>query len=417
MNQSGQRQPRSLSSKLKFWGIMAVVVIVVGWLLLNGAVGWNPLGKMQLIEYKWGSTGFKKDMGFFMKAWGECNEFPMIATVARGSYKGEKGQKEADVPRVNISFQGAAKAQQSYLARIALPQTEAQIKAIKQKFPGGFRHFMEKGLIPDLDMAVRTAANLTEPEEALNNIASFRAKAHDQMVYGLYQTMQQIVIDTNAAGEEERRAVTVIKQGPDGKPTRDSLTITKYGCMFENIQVSLPKFDPDVDSAIAERRKQQLAAETAKKQRIAAEQQKLAAEAKGQKDVIEERYKKEVAMAGVVSKANMQKQADSLEAAAARFQFIRDSLQGEGEYVKRSKVLKADGYLEKILKAEIKINDRYAQAIENYKGDWVPRVQMGGSGTGNGSEGQAATDMINLLRVQASQQIADAIERADQAQE
>jgi hypothetical protein len=65
--------------------------------------------------------------------------------------------------------------------------------------------------------------------------------------------------------------------------------------------------------------------------------------------------------------------------------------------------MQADGALAQKLEAWTEVNKRYAQAIENYKGNWVPNLVMGNSGGGSTMGSQ---DLINLLSARTAQELA-----------
>lgn len=56
-------------------------------------------------------------------------------------------------------------------------------------------------------------------------------------------------------------------------------------------------------------------------------------------------------------------------------------------------VMSADGALELKLQALIKINELYAGALQNYKGQWVPSVVMGPQ-AGGANQGLALIDLL-----------------------
>ena len=66
----------------------------------------------------------------------------------------------------------------------------------------------------------------------------------------------------------------------------------------------------------------------------------------------------------------------------------------------RRQVMAADGALEQKLHAYVQVNAKYAEAIQNYKGNWVPGVMTGGGGSVNG-----ATTLIDLLSVKAARDL------------
>ena len=95
----------------------------------------------------------------------------------------------------------------------------------------------------------------------------------------------------------------------------------------------------------------------------------------------------------------------TLEAKAAEQVKNRDILLGEGQAAAKELIIKADGALEKKLDALIKINDRYATAIENYSGNWVPAIVMGDN-KGSGVAGSGAIELIELLTAKTAHDLA-----------
>jgi hypothetical protein len=57
-------------------------------------------------------------------------------------------------------------------------------------------------------------------------------------------------------------------------------------------------------------------------------------------------------------------------------------------------VMNADGALDKKLEAYKVVNAKYAEAIKNYQGAWVPSVIMGNSAGTGANGGQALIDML-----------------------
>lgn len=72
----------------------------------------------------------------------------------------------------------------------------------------------------------------------------------------------------------------------------------------------------------------------------------------------------------------------------------KEILLGQGEAERKRLAMQADNYAKQKIEAWIKVNERYAQAIENYKGAWVPHLVMGA----NGKEGvNGAQTLIDLF--------------------
>lgn len=64
--------------------------------------------------------------------------------------------------------------------------------------------------------------------------------------------------------------------------------------------------------------------------------------------------------------------------------------------------MSADGALDKKLEALVKINELYAAAIKEYKGQWVPSITMGESQRGT----NGANQLIDLLTTKTARDLA-----------
>jgi hypothetical protein len=337
-------------------------------------------------------------MGFYLKAGGQVFEYPVVANVCFGTFEGEKREgKDSNLDRVPVAFRGSAKGQQSALIRIELPNTKAEMVEILRQYPGGYSTFLRKGLVPQCQYAIRISSNLMEAEEALNNLSLFQSYIEDQLRVGVYKTETKYIMDSTGVEAERKQIVLRIKDG--GDYVRDKQEITKIGCTFRGVQISIPVFDDAVQTAIDTRRQSTLAAETAKKRRIAAEQENIAAVAEGQKAVTEEKYKQEKAMAEYVIKAKMKREADSLLAEAAAFKKKEEILLGEGEAARKKLVMIADGALEKKLNAYVETQKLWADAFSKYSGNIVPQIQSG-SGGSNG-----ATQFMEMMGAKAAKDL------------
>jgi len=168
----------------------------------------------------------------------------------------------------------------------------------------------------------------------------------------------------------------------------------------------------EVQTAIANAKKAEQAAITAEKNGEAEaakakwEQEVIKAKevtkAEQEKQVAETAAKKEKVVAETA--AEQRKNVQALDLESAKMKKEADIALGEGESQRRKLVMSADGALEKKLEAYLKVNEMYATAIGNYKGNWVPTVQTGGSAAGNAQNG--AIDLINLLAVKTAKDLA-----------
>jgi hypothetical protein len=58
-----------------------------------------------------------------------------------------------------------------------------------------------------------------------------------------------------------------------------------------------------------------------------------------------------------------------------------------------------------LLNKNLRHTNQYAEAIRDYKGDWVPKTILGGSGAGSGGALNGAQALIDLLTVKTAQDL------------
>jgi len=105
-----------------------------------------------------------------------------------------------------------------------------------------------------------------------------------------------------------------------------------------------------------------------------------------------------------VVNAEQRREVARLDKEAAAFTKQKLILEGEGEAAKKRLVFNADGALTQKLDALVAINEKYAQAIQNYKGDWVPKVNMA-SGEGGSAGPQNIMNLMQLLTAKTAKDL------------
>lgn len=143
-----------------------------------------------------------------------------------------------------------------------------------------------------------------------------------------------------------------------------------------------------------------------------AEQKAITAEKQGQAAAAQAKWKQEVEKATEVTKAEQQKavallgaqqkkEVAELAVQTAELYKREQTFIGEGEAARRKLVMQADGALDKKLAAWVEVQKAYAAEIGKQR--WVPEVMIGG---GNGSPGGGATNLMDLLQVNAARDLA-----------
>ena len=228
----------------------------------------------------------------------------------------------------------------------------------------------------------------------------------DQVENGIFATKQKTekAIDP-LSGEEKTITITEILQ-KEGRPLRQERmsALSNFGIGTFNFTVDRIDYEDRVQKQIAKQQEMTMEVQTAIAAAKQAEQQAITAEEQGKANVMTAKYEKEVEKVKEVTEAEKKRDVAELDKEAADFKKQELILLGQGEGERKRLVMKADGALQQKLDALVKINARYAQAMENYKGDWVPRVQMGQNGT-NGHGANGAMDLVNLLTIKTAKDL------------
>jgi regulator of protease activity HflC (stomatin/prohibitin superfamily) len=232
----------------------------------------------------------------------------------------------------------------------------------------------------------------------------------------MYRTKaRREVVKDPTTGEEVTKVFNEIMYDPKtGQPIREQNPMQGMGIDVSNFEIKDFIYSKKVRMQIEQQQENIMAIETAKAEALKAEQQEKTAEMKGKAAVTKAQYEKEEEKIRAVVDAKKEKEVAELQAMkelevaklqkkAAVEQKQREILLGQGESERKKLVMQADGALAKKLEAWKDVNFRYAEAIQNYKGQWVPTVMMGGEG---GKSGNGAQDLINLLSVKTAKDLA-----------
>jgi len=195
-----------------------------------------------------------------------------------------------------------------------------------------------------------------------------------------------------------------------------------YGVSISTAQITSWTFEEKTLTQISEKRKATMAIITSKANALRAKQDAITAEEQGKANVKTAQYKEEVlkikqvviaqrkAEVAIIKAKQLvdvakQKKLEAAQKKLAAYELKkRDIARGQGLAEKKRLIFKADGALNQKLDAYVKVNAKYADAIANYKGDWVSRISMGGSKSSSGQNG--AQDMIDLLSIKAAKDLA-----------
>jgi len=266
-----------------------------------------------------------------------------------------------------------------------------------------------------------TAGLMTSEAAYAEKRSTYIEWVQSQISNGRFITVLEKVTDIDiATGKKVTKNVPKIKV-VKGMPLHAKNPLDDYGVAISTAQITNWTFEKKTLKQISLKREATMAVITSKANALRAKQDAITAEEQGKADVKKAQYKEEVvkikqvviaqrkaevAVIAAKQKVSVAKQVklEAVEKKLAAFEIKkRDIARGQGLAEKKRLIFQADGALKQKLAAYVQVNAKYADAIADYKGDWVSRIQMGGA---KGSSGQnGAQDMIDLLSIKAAKDL------------
>lgn len=228
----------------------------------------------------------------------------------------------------------------------------------------------------------------------------------DQVEFGVYQTSQtEVTRIDELSGEERTVTVVTIKTHEDGGAARqEEAFLTPFGIRPFALAIESMPYEAAVEAQIT--RQQGLAMEVQESIVAAktAQQRTITVEEEGKANAATAKWEQEVIKAKAVTQAQQKLEVAQLAALEAAQYRDKKLLEAEGDAEYKRRVMAADGALQIKLDAWLKSQEYYANAIKEYKGNWVPGLVMGG-GTSTGVGPSSAQQMLDLLGVKAARDL------------
>ena len=280
-----------------------------------------------------------------------------------------------------------------------MPSTSESAIHLKNEYAGGFDHFINSGVVPIVNNAIKLAANLRSAQDAYTTLALFQQAVEDQLKNGIYVTKSDKVTITRSTGDTEEQRITAIVYGPDGNPLRMENRLQQLGCEVLECVIDVPSFDAKVEEMIAKRKDEAMKTELAKQEAIRAQQDALTAEQQGLANVAKAKYEKEVEKVQAVTQAQKEFEVAQLQAKREEQNKLAKIYEGQG--IAEFNRLKVQAGLTPQEKMEWEYKTKVGVAAELAKaqpGAFVPSVMVA-SGSGNGVNAMDAVGINMLLDV------------------
>lgn len=297
----------------KIVAIAFAVLAVIFLVLARGIFETNNAGFFQVRQAAvTGKMTVKLNAGTYFQWFGNISTYKNVATVGIGET--HKGDGSADIESVPVIFNDGSKAVISGLIRVKLPSTSEAAIHLKNEYAGGFEHFIQSGVVPIVNNAIKLAANLRSAQDAYTTLALFQQAVEDQLRNGIYVTKSDKITITRSTGDTEEQRITAIVYGPDGQPLRMPNRLQQLGCEVLECVIDVPTFDQKVEEMIAKRKDEAMKTELAKQEAIRAQQDALTAEQQGLANVAKAKYEKEVEKIQAVTQAQKEFEVAALAA-------------------------------------------------------------------------------------------------------
>ncbi len=374
---------------------LLILVAVIGVLFLIFASKLfvtNDQGYYQVKQaFITGKMSVRMAPGTYGQNFGTITTYKANATVGFGS---QEGDISANLDSIPVVFNEGSYAKIAGLIRVQLPNTELEIQNLLKEFAGGYDHFIEAGIVPIVENAVKLGANLRSAQDAYTTLALFQQSVQDQLENGVYVTHSERKEILNATGDTEVRQVTMITMGRDSLPLRQPNRLQELGCRITSWVIDVPGFDATVVAMIATRKDEAMKTELAKQAALRAQQDAITAEEQGKADVAKEKYVKEVELVAATTKAREKFEVAEFKAKEAAQDKIAKILAAEAV---KQELLIADGLSAKA-KYQIDANVKRDIGVAEHMSKWVgPQIVMAGGSGGNTASGIENALMIKMM--------------------
>lgn len=398
--------------------LIPIGIIAAGALSVPMLFGINDAGDRTVIQYPTGTLYVRFEPGVYMLWFGRETKYRDVLTYDfdKTNSGGEATIDEAGIP---VRYQDGGIGTIYGKVRFNLPSTELDMLKLHKSFRSN-NGVAQKLLKPITEESQNLTAGLMTSEAAYaEKRGTFIEWSRDQLTDGKYKTtLETTVEEDESTGKKIERSIPVISYGNDGQPMHVVSDLKTYGIEISGYQITDWDFEKKTLEQISAKREATMAIITAKANAERARQEAITAEEQGKANVMKAKYEKEVEKQKAVVDAERQKEVAVIEAAQkvevaaqskmeaeqrklAAVEYKQEQiLRGEGDAAYKQKVMQADGALAQKLEAIVRINERYAEAIEKQK--WVPEVMMGGTGASSGS---AANDLVNLFMTKTARDL------------
>ena len=400
---------KNLNFKFVVWAIG--IFFSLSLFLIFNPFGYNHQGYREVVETPTGKKFLIFGNGMYWKFPGsKVTTYPNVITIAnRGSNTGST----IDGGLILIRFNDATRADAQTVVRFRLPTDEASMLTLHSEYIN--KEFLAlKGLQPYTIECLKNSAQLMDSEI---HYSGGRAKLsqyfQDQLENGLFilDTREEIVRDSTT-GETKRIYETHMRMDKTNEPMRKPSDLKQFGITIASATIENVDYEKAVDAKLSKKIEASTRESVSKQNLVTAQQEAMTAEAEGRRQLVEIEYKeKQIQTQQVVqaetqvklAERDLQKQRIALE--AAKLEAGKIKALADAEAYAKSKVMQADGALDKKVEAYKEVQRLWADAFGKYQGDLVPQFQTTGNNGNGRNSANAGIDFMQIMSMKAAKDL------------
>jgi regulator of protease activity HflC (stomatin/prohibitin superfamily) len=394
--------------------ILSTLLIGIGLILFFLALNpfaWNDAGYRTVVTQSDGHQFVQYNAGMYYQGlFAKSQEWPNQISV---SYREEKPTTDMidntiEIGKVEIRFNDATTADVRGITQYILPVNEKEMIDMHNahKTPEAL---VNRRLGPYTQECLQSSSQLMSSEMHYGGGRAQMAQDYlDQLKNGVYilKTVETSVYDSLEKVEKRAYETQIIKK-PDGSASRKFSSIKEYGITVADAQITKVDYQEQVQTMLKKKIQAATDASVSKQRLMTAQQQQLTAEAEGKKRLVEIEYQqkqeqtKQVVAAQTeveLAKQDLIKQDIALQGSVKEAAKIKNL--ADAEAYARSKIMQADGGLEKKLATYEKVQGFWAKAFSAYTGNLTPLYV-----SGNGGSSNAGLDFMQLMSAKAAQDL------------
>lgn len=376
-------------------------------LLQINPFGVNSLGYRQVVETPTGNKYVIFSNGVYWKFPGsKVTSYPNVLTI---SHRGEKTGSTIDGNSILIRFNDATEANAQTVVRFRMPSDEESMLILHSEYVNK-EYLALKGLQPYTIECLKNSAQLMDSEQHYSGgRAQLSQYFQDQLKYGLYiLDSHEFFVKDSLTGENKRVYESQIRKDTNGKEVRKKSDIAQFGITIASATIENVDYEQQVDEKLAKKIEASTRESVSKQNLVTAQQEAMTAEAEGRKRLVEIEYEEKQKQTQAVVNAETQvklavqdKEKQKIALEAARLEAQKIKALADAEAYSKTKMMQADGALDKKLKTYQSVQETWAAAFKDYKGDLVPQFQTGVGSSGN----NAGLDFMQIMSAKAAKDL------------